>query len=228
VVWSRRAFFSYARPDRAAVAQVSRRLGDGGYVTFFDQAITGGHRWWDEILTELEACDIFIPVLSEHYVLSDACSSEAEYAIQLLKPLVPLKLDLDLDPTLVITPLRLAQWIDYRSDQLLDTMMSLVSAINKAPDAPALPSDRQRPPPPGEGILDDAVRLINKAGKLSEEEQTFVVGQLTIAFNGPKRDTVVKLVGRFVRRDGLLATVRDAAEAMLHAAASVAAASEPI
>src|SRR3954447_12834857 len=81
-----RIFLSYAREDRSRVEVLATDLRQMDYEPFFDEQLAGGQAWWEQLLGRIEACDLFLPVLSAEYLDSHPCALEAEYAHALNKP----------------------------------------------------------------------------------------------------------------------------------------------
>lgn len=205
-------FFSYAREDRHLVAPMAKNLEEAGFIVFFDQDIIGGQQWWDRLLTQIEECDVFAPVLSSLYLRSGPCRIEVSYAVELGKTLLPIDLSAGtLSNAAFIDPIKGAQWVSYRSDDPTSTFVSLVRAVNNAEAAPPLPEGRQRPAAPGADVLASAVRLVGSADQLTETEQWAVVGELRANLRGETGAAARALLESFLlRRDVLVSVYQDA------------------
>ena len=57
-------FLSYARDDADAVGQLHRRRRTSPPLAWFDRELSGGQVWWDEILTQIRSCSLFVIALS--------------------------------------------------------------------------------------------------------------------------------------------------------------------
>ena len=57
-------FISYNRGSVAAVESLARDLAAMGHSVWYDQALTGGQRWWDNILDKLRMSAVFMPILT--------------------------------------------------------------------------------------------------------------------------------------------------------------------
>ncbi|MFL5039863.1 MAG: toll/interleukin-1 receptor domain-containing protein, partial [Xanthobacteraceae bacterium] len=57
-------FISYSRADLDAVNVLVQDLEGLGYEPWFDQALTGGQRWWDNILSQIRNCEFFVSTLT--------------------------------------------------------------------------------------------------------------------------------------------------------------------
>ncbi len=105
-------FISYARADVAIVDALVGELRDLGYQPFFDSDMTGGQRWWDTLLDRIEASDVFLPVLSPHYLDSEACYQETNWAATVGVPFVPIDVA-RVDPRLCPRAIADANWVRY-------------------------------------------------------------------------------------------------------------------
>ena len=85
----RRVFVSYSRQNLEAVTQLITDMQAVGIDTWHDQTLTGGQRWWDNILANIRECDIFVFALSPESWDSEACKSELGYVMKLRKPILP-------------------------------------------------------------------------------------------------------------------------------------------
>ncbi len=208
-------FFSYAHEDREWVAYVAARVGHARFNPFFDRDIIGGQQWWDRLLSEIEQCDVFIPVLSPAYLRSTPCRIEVSYAVELGKPLIPLDLCAGtLSGAAFIEPIKAAQWVPYNPADPPTTVLDLVGALNNAPVAPPLPEGRQRPTAPGADVMSTAVRLVGSVDPLTETEQWAVVGELRANMRGENRAAAQALLASLLGRHDLLASVHEDASAM--------------
>ena len=110
----RRVFVSYSRTNLGAVTQLIKHGKDVGIEMWYDQALTGGQRWWDNILDRIRDCDIFIFALSPESWDSEACKSELAYVVQLGKPIIPVLISDGININLLSAPLSEIQITDYR------------------------------------------------------------------------------------------------------------------
>ncbi len=84
-------FVSYSRVDRDAfVGPLVDRLREAyDYPNiWFDDNLRGGDHWWQEILRQIDACDIFLYVLSNESVESPYCYAEFQEARRLQKIII--------------------------------------------------------------------------------------------------------------------------------------------
>ncbi|HEX3876807.1 MAG TPA: toll/interleukin-1 receptor domain-containing protein [Bryobacteraceae bacterium] len=88
------AFMSYQTEDRAVAAAVAKLLERIGVQAFMaHEHIEVSAQWRDEILRQLAAADIFIPILSQRYYASIWCKQESGIAAFRGITLIPLSID---------------------------------------------------------------------------------------------------------------------------------------
>ena len=105
-------FISYARLNMTTAEALVRDLHALGHQAFYDQDLTGGQRWWDTLLDQIQAADVFVPVLSDEYRESQACRVEAEWADSLHVSFLPVFTDEQL-PGMYDPIIAEANWVGY-------------------------------------------------------------------------------------------------------------------
>ncbi|KAB2862659.1 MAG: toll/interleukin-1 receptor domain-containing protein, partial [Anaerolineae bacterium] len=139
-------FISYSSRDREKVRLFAEDLkqivkvvshNEGGDV-WFDQELIGGHDWWENILSKIRACDVFLFVLTQDSLRSDPCRLEYTYAHSLNKRILPILLGDGINVTLLPEPLQRIQFVDYRN-RGLDSYQSLSGAMASLPAAVPMP-----------------------------------------------------------------------------------------
>ena len=78
-------FISYAHKDKEEVCSVLARMQEDGYRVWFDAGIDPGTEWDEVIASHVETCDYFIAFVSHHYLDSENCKDELNYARDLDK-----------------------------------------------------------------------------------------------------------------------------------------------
>ncbi|HEX5088934.1 MAG TPA: toll/interleukin-1 receptor domain-containing protein [Nocardioides sp.] len=139
-------FISYARLNMTTAEALVRDLHSLGHQAFYDQDLTGGQRWWDTLLDQIQAADVFIPVLSDEYRDSQACRVEAEWADALHIPFVPVFTESQL-PGMYDPIIAEANWVAYDPDgrdALADLARGVGSTTKRTlpdplPPRPAIP-----------------------------------------------------------------------------------------
>ncbi len=91
-----KAFLSYSNLDKYLAAQIKHELEDYGLEIFLaHEDIEPLAEWVYTIRAELEACDVFIPILTENFDKSDWTDQETGIAIACNTPIMPLKVTVD-------------------------------------------------------------------------------------------------------------------------------------
>jgi hypothetical protein len=131
-------FLSYSRKNQAEAEILAADVQKLGYSVWLDQALTGGQAWWDQILSKVRKCDVFIFVLSPESLDSMACKREWRYASQLNKRILPV-LVTEVSQNLIPTELSKIQFVDYRQSQDKRVVFALNTAIQNLPPPRPLP-----------------------------------------------------------------------------------------
>lgn len=84
-------FISYSRADAQFISDLVPLLHEayGVASVFYDEQIPGGTKWWEMILNEIAACDLFIYLCSNDSLHSPYCQSELREAHRLQKQILP-------------------------------------------------------------------------------------------------------------------------------------------
>ena len=91
-----KVFLSYSHSDRKLAGEIKCGLEDYGLRVFMaHEDIKPSKEWADTILTELAACYVFIPILTEEFSKSVWTNQEIGHAIAQNKLIVPLKVTVD-------------------------------------------------------------------------------------------------------------------------------------
>src|ERR1700674_5155786 len=107
-------FISYNRKSRVIVESLAQDLDALGETVWFDEDLSGGQAWWNEILTRIRRCDLFVFVLDPESLNSEACKSEYQYAADLGKPILPILVSDRVSAGLLPPALCQIQFVDYR------------------------------------------------------------------------------------------------------------------
>ena len=132
-------FISYARLNMTTAEALVRDLHALGHQAFYDQDLTGGQRWWDTLLDQIQAADVFVPVLSDEYRESQACRVEAEWADSLHVSFLPVFTEAQL-PGMYDPIIAEANWVGYDAedrDALADLARGVSSVTRRTPPEPA-------------------------------------------------------------------------------------------
>jgi hypothetical protein len=131
-------FVSYSSQNRPAVKSLVADLVSLEHEVWFDQELSGGQVWWDTILDQMRACDLFILALTAQAMKSEPCRLEYTYAYELNKPIIPVLLTDDVNIALLPVILQERQFVNY-INQDKAALLALNNAIHSTPPAPALP-----------------------------------------------------------------------------------------
>lgn len=203
----KRVFVSYSRNNLEAVTQLIDDLQAIGLNTWHDQTLTGGQRWWDNILANIRECDIFVFALSPESWDSEACKSELAYVVQLGKTILPVLVADGININLLSPPLSEIQVTDYRQRDK-DAAFALVRSINTSPPTPPLPDPLPAPPHVPVSYLSSLKERIDSTGVLSAQDQITLLFELEEELQVGRSPTEIRdLLMRMKRRDDLLAKV---------------------
>jgi multiple sugar transport system substrate-binding protein len=168
-------FISYARKDRGAIAALHNDLQHAHYRVWMDNELTGGQAWWDAILEQIRACDLFIFALSPDSLKSRACSAELAYALALNRPLLPVLVH-EVALQLVHPVVARTQIVDYRK-RSVDSALALMAAVANRPPAPSLPNPLPEAPAAPMSYMNEFRELV-EAPALSYQQQKHLLGDL--------------------------------------------------
>lgn len=89
-----KVFISYSMNDKDVATKIKEMLAEFGIESFMaHDDIFVSQEWKERILKELNEADVFIPILSHHFRLSDWCSQESGIACFRNILIIPLSLD---------------------------------------------------------------------------------------------------------------------------------------
>ncbi len=202
-----RVFVSYARQDRAVVDSLVADLERLGHQAWYDDDLSGGQAWWNEIVRQIQACDALVFVLSARSAQSEACKIEARYASDLARSIVPLRIDQGVSSRLLPTFLAERQLVNY-ANRDVDSTIALTRALSSVPSGAVLPDPLPDPPPVPFSYLTDLAARVASAEPITAEDQWAALmelrGRITDEY---QRDDVVGLMRVLRRRSDLLAVV---------------------
>jgi TIR domain-containing protein len=211
----RKVFVSYSRNNLDVVTQLVADLQAVGMTTWHDQTLTGGQRWWDNILANIRDCEIFIFALSPESWQSEACRSELAYVCGLGKPILPVLVADGINLNLLSAPLHEIQVTDYRSRDK-GAAFALLKALNSTPACVPLPDPLPPPPAVPVSYLGTLKERIDFNGTLGAQEQNLLFLELEEAIDEGRSPVEVReLLLSLKRRDDLLAKVAVKVDAAL-------------
>ena len=178
-------FISYSSADHHFIDQLIpliRRVTVVERSVWFNDEMSGGVDWWEMILNEIAACDIFVYLISNKSLESPYCQAELREALRLrkqilpvivrrLKPPYPGRIDADL-----ASVLRQMQYVDMSGGFNYETNSALYAAlarvVNTAPQQPAAPVTPTPTPEP---------RVPDKAKRTSKKRTTYIIRGFVLA-----------------------------------------------
>jgi hypothetical protein len=212
------------------VTELARDIDSLGHDAWLDHELSGGQRWWDQILGEIRACDVFAFAISSSALDSRACNSEYEYATALGKPVLPVAVCDDFTDGLMDPALAAVQRVNYTSRDKV-AFAALNRALSTVATAPELPATLPPEPPVPASYLFDLKTEIAAPGGMGAEKQDEILRQFQTRLDeGHVQQDVLVLIRRFRQRSDLLVRVdREAAslEARLTDAAQAAPQRQP-
>lgn len=215
----RRVFVSYSRNNLDAVTQLIKDLQDVGINAWHDQTLTGGQRWWENILANIRECDIFIFALSPESWDSEACRSELGYVVQLGKPILPVLVSDGININLLSPPLNEIQVTDYRRRDK-EAAFALLKSINTTPPTGPLPDPLPTPPGVPVSYLSTLRDKIDSNEPLSPQDQITLLFELEEELRDGRSPMETRdLLLRLKRRDDLLAKIASKIDAALKSVA---------
>ena len=212
-----RLFVSYARPERDLVEALIADLRRAGYDAFFDEQLTGGQGWWDQLLTRIEQCDAFIPALSHTYVNSLPCRREGDYAHGLGKPILPIMLE-DMNPAECADYIADAHCVSYVQGDS-SAAIDLMRALMNLPPSPALPEPMPERPEIPVTYVAAAIRSakdrVESIADLTRADQVVLLSDLKMLLSGSHSSTAFDLLREFAARTDLTVQVAKEIDALL-------------
>lgn len=202
-----RCIISYSRDSRNAVEHLASDLRILGHEVWYDQSLTGGQKWWDEIISKIKQCDLFIFALTPKGLESQACKLEYDYAYAINKRVLPVWLEGEISPKLLPSALSMIQYVDYRGEDK-GAAFELAKALQNLPPAQPIPDPLPDPPPPPISYLVDLSERIVSEEPLTFQDQTEITFRLKSGLQSDEdRDDVLTLLRKLRNRDDLFAKV---------------------
>ena len=200
-------FISYNREAHEVASGVASDLDAMGHNVWLDEELSGGQRWWDQILERIRSADLFVFILEQAALDSAACQREYEYASALGKPILPVLVSDDVSVAVLPPALTAIQYVDYRNPDR-NAALQLARAISSTAPADLLPDPLPEPPPAPLSYLGDLAQKVGSAAPLTYEDQSALLIDLKrgLRSEATRADALRLLVKMRDRRD-LLASI---------------------
>jgi hypothetical protein len=192
-----RIFITYAREDGTTVTQLGADLEGAERQVWIDRDLTGGQSWWEEILKQIRACDLYVFALSASSLGSRPCMRELEYAQALGRPLLPIKVgevSIQQAPRVIAD----AQVVDYVG-RTPDGVLALRDALDHASPPPALPDPLPEPPAVPISYFGHYREQIDADSLPFAQQQALLIELKSHLGNEEDRDDAIDLLGSLLR-----------------------------
>ena len=212
----KKVFLSYSRHNADVVTKLVHDLQAAGIDIWYDQTLTGGQRWWDNILENIGSCDVFILALSPESWQSEACKSELQYVTKLGKTILPVLISDGININLLPAPLNQIQITDCRRGDS-ESVLSLIKSIYSASAAPPLPDPLPVPPPVPVSYLSTLKERIDSPEPMSSQNQITLLFEIQEELRTSRSPVEIReLLLELKRRDDLLAKIATQVDAALN------------
>ncbi len=200
-------FITYSRSDKSQVLSLVKDIEDLGHDVWYDQDLSGGQSWWDNVLSKIRDCDVYVFAISNESLDSTACKRELRYAEDLKKNPLPVLLKAGVSMALAQRYIAQLQYVDYSNPGEKTVVIKLINAINHLPKALPLPEPLPEPPSIPMSYLDTLKDKI-EAPNLERAEQIELLSDLKLRINDPdnKKEDIIHLLRKLRKHDDLLAS----------------------
>jgi hypothetical protein len=208
-------FISYNRQTKAITKALVEDVETLGHTVWFDQELSGGQAWWDQILSMIRRCDLFVFVLDPAALNSVACKREYGYAADLRKPILPILVSEGVSTNLLPPSLSQIEFVDYR-EQDHTAALRLARAFSAVPPPAALPDPLPVPPEAPISYLGSLAVKLETTSPLTYEEQSALFVDLTKGLRDPQTaDDTRTLLETFRKRRDLIAGIAEEIDKLL-------------
>jgi hypothetical protein len=200
-----KVFVSYARRDREAVDVLLQDMRRARHDVWVDEELTGGQAWWDTILANIRATDLFVIALSPDLLKSRACHAEYEYAVGCGRTVLPVMVA-PVSPQMAPPAIANAQILDY-VERTPNAAISLVTALAAAQPSPPLPDPPPVPPPVPMSYMNTYRERLDELS-LNLQQQSLLLSELRVHLSDDDdRETAVELIKRLRSRGDITESV---------------------
>ena len=203
-------FVSYAHKDKDIVFPEIKRFNDAGFHVWYDEGISPGNEWSDEIAEALTKCTVFVVMLTPTSAPRESVLNEISFALDEGKPLLAIYLeDTELPPGLRLRISRKQAILKYNmTDEEYDFkyIEAFLRFGLKRGDAQPVSVEANVEPAakPGDGVtikqLDELVKSYLGKNKAASQQETAVIRE-EFPDDSPE-DARKRANGDLVRIDG--------------------------
>jgi hypothetical protein len=155
----RRTFISYSRSNKEFALELALELRASGFDVWLDILdIPTGSRWDDEVEQALEACEIFMVILTPASSKSDNVKDEIGYAIDTGKRILPILLE----NAKVPLRLRRFQYVDFTRKSYDEGVEGAKQLLRRLIEEPTVPRDQ---------TLEEMEAQIAERGEIEDESE---------------------------------------------------------
>ncbi|MGI9597967.1 MAG: TIR domain-containing protein [Acidimicrobiales bacterium] len=189
-------FVSYARLDGAIVESLLARLRDLGHDVWSDERLVGGQDWWLAILERLRWCDVLIVARSSHYERSKVCRAELQYATELDRLVLPVRVGDSPEDTDGLGALDTIDWRALGEQRVAH----LAAAMPSEADVRPLPLTLPTPPPTPLVSLHRPQEIITGETISRPDEDELLRAVRPLVDDPDASETIIELLRMFVSR----------------------------
>ena len=213
-------FISYSRDNATIVESLTADFRALGHTVWFDQQLSGGQTWWDQILDNVRSSDVFVIALGPSALESVACEREWKYAAAVEKPILPILVADNVATSLLPPALSAIQYVDYRRQDDRETVLLLARAMATLPSAGPLPDPLPDPPPVPLSYLGGLAERVSTSDPLTFEQQSALLFELKGSLSDAANAADARgLLAKLRKRRDVLATIAGEIDEVLAAAA---------
>lgn len=210
-------FISYSRHSQNIAKTLAADIEELGHTVWFDQALSGGQVWWQQILSRIRDCQVFVFVVDPKALDSTACRREYGYATDLGKPILPVRAVAGISTNLLPPALSNIQFVDYEEHgrEAALRLARALAAITVSPPK-QLPDPLPVPPEVPISYLGGLAERVETTATLCNEEQGTLVAELrrSLRESETAKDSRALLEKLRKRRD-LFASIADEIDELL-------------
>ena len=211
-------FISYSRQSESIVKNLVNAIEQLGNKVWFDQELSGGQLWWEQILERIRDCDIFVFAISAESLKSTACKLEYKYADELGKPVLPILIAEGVSTNRLPPQLVKLQFVDYRGEDL-NAGLRLARSLNTTPKPKPLPDPLPLPPGAPISYLGTLAEEVETTATLNYVEQNSLLTDLRKGLEDPETtNDTYELLRQLRKRRDLYATIGDEIDQLMRGA----------